>query len=366
MAVPLLVVVLLAVGWSGFWFYSANKAETTLTQWREREAKAGRIYTCDKQAMGGYPFRIELTCSNTAAEITDLDPRLSVKGTTLHVASQIYDPTLLIAEVGGPLTVTVAGAPPYRAEWTLAQMSARGTPAAPQRVSVVLDDPKLTRGPDGGGAASGILRAKHIEAHAKVGERTADGRPILDLAVELAAAEAPNLHPIAAQPFDLTATAVLRGLDNLRPLPTPARLKQLQSANGRLEITHARVHQGELTAVAVGTLGLTPEGRLNGELNMTVAGLDRVLPLLGLDQLVANSGGSGGKVAAALDKLDRVFPGLGRAARAHAGAGLAAGLAILGKPAELEGQKALALPLRFVEGAIYLGPLRVGEIKPLF
>jgi len=36
------------------------------------------------------------------------------------------------------------------------------------------------------------------------------------------------------------------------------------------------------------------------------------------------------------------------------------GLSLLGRPAELEGRKALALPLRFVGGAVYLGPLRVG------
>lgn len=360
---PLLVAVVLAAGWSGFWFYSANKTQATLTQWREREAKAGHNYTCDNQSIGGYPFRIELTCSNTAAEITDLDPKLSVKGTTLHVAAQVYDPTLLIAEIGGPVTVTLADAPPFRATWTLAQLSARGTPAAPQRVSVVLDDPKLDRQIDGTG--NNVLRARHIEAHARIGSQTSSGRPVLDLAVEMSGMQAPTLHPIAAQPFDLSATAELFGLDNLRPLPIPARLKQLQGAGGRLEITKARVHQGEMTAVAAGTLSLTAEGRLNGELSMTVAGLDRVLPLLGIDQLVGENGGNS-KVGAALDKLDRVFPGLGRVARAHAGAGVAAGLALLGRPAELEGQKALALPLRFADGVVYLGPLRVGVVKALF
>lgn len=360
---PLLIVVVLAIGWSGFWFYAANKAEATLTQWREREAKAGHLYTCGKQSIGGYPFRIELTCDNTAAEITDLDPKLSVTGTRLHVASQVYDPTLLIAEIGGPLTVTVAGAPPFRANWTLAQVSARGTPQAPQRVSVALDDPKLDR--QAGSVDTNIVSAKHIEAHARVGAQTPSGRPTLDFAVEFDGMSAPMLHPIAAQPFDLTATATLHGLDNLQPLPLPSRLKQLQAAGGRLEITQARVHQGEVTAVAAGTLSLSAEGRLNGELSMTAAGLDRVLPLLGIDQLTGESG-SNGRVGAALDKLDRVFPGLGQIARKHAGAGLAAGLALLGKPANLEGRKAIALPLRFVDGAIFLGPLRVGMVKPLF
>lgn len=360
---PLLLVIGLAAGWSGFWLYAANKAQATLTQWREREAKAGHVYSCGKQSLGGYPFRIELTCGDTEAKITDLDPPLSVRGTSLHVASQVYDPTLLIAEIGGPVTVAVAGAPLLRADWTLAQVSARGTPAAPQRVSVAIDGAKFERRVDG--ADVNVVRATHIEAHARVASQTSSGRPILDFAIELDGMSAPTLHPIAAQPFDLTATATLHGLDNLQPLPIQTRLKQLQSAGGRLEITKARVHQGDVTAVAAGTLSLTAEGRLNGELSMTAAGLDRVLPLLGIDQLTGENGAEG-KVAAALGKLDRVFPGLGQIARKHAGAGLAAGLALLGRPAQLEGQKAIALPLRFADGAVYLGPLRVGMVKPLF
>jgi hypothetical protein len=363
MALPLLTVVLLAAGWSGFWLYAANKADATLAQWREREAAAGRVYTCGKQSIGGYPFRIELSCSDTAAEITAFDPQLSVKGNTLHVASQVYDPTLLIAELSGPVTVAVPGEPPFRASWMLAQMSARGTPAAPERVSVVLEDPRLNR--QIGGTETRLLRATHIEAHARVASLTASGRPVLDLAVDLSGLEAPTLHPIAAQPFDFTATAVLHGLDDLRPLPLLMRLRQLQAAGGRLEVRQARLHQGEVTAVAAGTLGLTAEGRLNGELTMTVAGLDRVLPLLGIDQLPPEIGGNG-KVAAALGTLDRIFPGLSRAARTHAGAGIAAGLALLGRPTELEGQKAIALPLRFADGAVYLGPLRVGAVQPLY
>jgi hypothetical protein len=32
----------------------------------------------------------------------------------------------------------------------------------------------------------------------------------------------------------------------------------------------------------------------------------------------------------------------------------------------LEGRKARAFPLRFVDGTVFLGPLKVGQIPPLF
>ena len=64
--------------------------------------------------------------------------------------------------------------------------------------------------------------------------------------------------------------------------------------------------------------------------------------------------------------LDRAIPGLGKAVKQNANVGVAAGLNALGKEAVLEGKKARSFPLRFVDGAVLLGPLKVAEIPPLF
>jgi len=359
-ASPLIVVLVLTAAWSGFWVYAATQAEGMLAAWRDREARAGRTYACGRQSIGGFPFRFELVCSEASAEFASNEPRVAFKAATVHVAAQVYDPTLLIAEVGAPLTIDISGEAPVQADWLLLQISMRGRPPAPERVSMVADGAAVDRPAEGGREA--VLRAKRIELHGRVASGSVTNRPVLDLAVTLTELAAPTLHPMTRQPLDITATGVLRGLDDLRPRSIPARLRQLQAAGGRLEIKQARVHQGEVTAVAAGSLGLSRSGRLDGELNVTAAGLDRVLPLLGIDQLVPQDSA----LAPALGALDRLVPGLGRAARKQAGAGLAMGLSILGKPAELEGRNALALPLRFVDGAVFLGPLRVGQVAPLF
>jgi hypothetical protein len=44
----------------------------------------------------------------------------------------------------------------------------------------------------------------------------------------------------------------------------------------------------------------------------------------------------------------------------------AMGASMLGQPAELEGRQAVTLPLRFADGVVFLGPLRVGQMAPLF
>ena len=58
----LFIVLALVAGWTGFWKFAAGKAQETIDGWRAREAKAGRIYNCGSQTVGGYPFRIEVNC----------------------------------------------------------------------------------------------------------------------------------------------------------------------------------------------------------------------------------------------------------------------------------------------------------------
>ena len=67
-----------------------------------------------------------------------------------------------------------------------------------------------------------------------------------------------------------------------------------------------------------------------------------------------------------LGALDRAIPGLGKVVKQNANAAAAAGINALGKEATLEGRKARSFPLRFVDGAAFLGPLKVAQIPPLF
>jgi hypothetical protein len=359
-ALPLIVFLALAAAWSAFWYRASAEVGTILEEWRAREAQAGRNYTCDRQSIGGFPFRFELLCSDAVADLASNDPRVALKAANIHIAAQVYDPTLLIAEIGSPLTIAVTGQAPVHADWSLLQVSLRGRPPAPDRISMAVDDAVINASVNGANAT--ILRGKHIELHARIGSGTVMDHPVLDLAATLTGTAAPSLHPLTQKPLDLTAVGVLRGLDDLRPMPLPERLRQLQAAGGRLEIKQARIQQGDVTAIAAGSLGLKADGRLDGKLDLTVSGLERVLPLLGIDQLAPQND----NLTPTFNALDRLIPGLGQMARQRAGAGLAIGLAFIGKPAQLEGRKALALPLRFDDGDVYLGPVRIGTVGPLF
>jgi len=129
---------------------------------------------------------------------------------------------------------------------------------------------------------------------------------------------------------------VLRGLDNFSPKPWPARFREIQQAGGRIEIRKMRLQQGDTIAVGAGNLGINPEGRVEGQLNLTVAGLDAFV-----NRMAAASG-------------QRVSMSI------------SLGLGLLAGSKKVEGKPAIAIPLKVTNGAMMLGPLKIGEIPPLF
>jgi len=383
------VVVLVAI-WSGFWYYASGEAETTVAAWRGHEAEAGRIYECSHATFGGYPFRIEYDCADPAVDYRTAS--LSIRAKSLAAVAQVWDPTLVIGEIAGPLTLAPFGAPPVATiDWSLAQASLRGRPGAPERLSIVLDKPNLAAALPGaggaGGAADPLVKAGHAEFHARFAADSTPAHPVLDLALDVSQVTAPGLVTALGTPLGALASAttdgkivaVLRGANDLAPKPMAELLRELQ-ADGRLDIVNARFAQGDVIAAATGTLRLAPRGTLDGELRLTVINFEKLVPLLGIDRMLGRAVPPE-TVARVAPGLDRLISGLGNVLRggnaaggppgANAGAATAAaaalGAAALGgQPAELEGQRAVTLTLRFDDGAAFLGPLKLGQIPPLY
>jgi hypothetical protein len=357
---PLAVVAVLAALWAAGWFVIAARVPDAIADWRAREAMAGRVYGCGKQTMGGFPFRIEVHCSEPSAELADTAPPLALKAAEALLAWQVYEPSLLIGEFTGPLTLGERAKPPsFLARWRLAQASVRASLAGPERVSIVFEGPAVDRIDVGGNPA--VLKAEHVELHGRrIAGAPADNSAI-DLALRLTSASAPGLHPLLAQPLDADVTGVLAGAADMVPKPWPVLFKQWQARGGSLEISKARLQQGDVIAVGAGTLSLTPRGGLSGQMQVTIVELAKLLLALGVDRMVSQ-----GDVGSAIDALDRMLPGLGAIARQNAAPGIVAGLGAVGQSTTLEGKPAVTVPLRFDDGEVLLGPFRLGHVPPLF
>ncbi len=376
---PALVVVA-AIAWSGFWFYAASEVGVRADAWAAQEAKAGRVYQCGKRSVAGYPFRLEVRCDDASVSLVSQTagaPSLfTARLGEILVVAQIYDPKRLIAEFKAPATISDRGQPPsLNVNWTVGRSSVVGLPAVPERVSIEFDNPSINR--VNGPVQTPLARANHVELHGRLAEGSSIADPVIETVLQIAGGSVQELHPLLAAPFDSDVQTRLSGLKDFSPKPWPERFREMQAAGGKVEIVRSRIRQGDLIAVAAGTLGLNANGRIDGELQMTVTGIEKVIPALGIDKMLEQ-----GVPQATLDRvapgvkskdltnlfsaLDRAIPGLGKAVQQNANVGVAAGINSLGTEAELEGKKARAFPLRFVDGAVFLGPLRVALIPPLF
>lgn len=376
---PALLVVA-AIAWSAFWFYAASEVGVRADAWRAREAKSGRVYDCGKRSVAGYPFRLEVSCddasvslvSQTAGAPSAFTARLS----EIMVIAQIYQPNLLIADFKAPATIADRGQPPsMTVNWTTGRSSITGLPNNPQRASIVFDNPAIDR--VNGPVQTPLAKAGHVELHGRIAEGSSQDHPVIETVLQIAGGTIQEVHPLLAAPFDADIQTKLTGLKDFSPKPWPERFREIQAGGGHVEIARSRIQQGDLVAIAAGTLSLNTNGRIDGELQMTVAGIEKVIPALGIEKMLEE-----GVPQATLDRvapgvksqdlnnlfgaLDKAIPGLGKVVKQNANVGVAAGINSLGTSAELEGKKARAFPLRFVDGAVFFGPIRVAQVPPLF
>jgi hypothetical protein len=371
-----------AMAWSAFWFFAASQVDAKADAWRAQEAKSGRFYDCARRSVAGFPFRLEVRCdgvsvslkSQTAGQVATQVP-VTARLDRILVVAQVYDPKLLIAEFAAPATISGRGLEPMTVNWSKARSSVVGLPDVPQRASIVFDDAAIDQ--TNGSVQTPLARAGHIELHGRLAEGSQADHPVIETVLKIAGGSVQGVHPLLAEPFDADVRAMLSGLKDFSPKPWPERFREIQAAGGHVEIVQSRIAQGDVIAVAAGTLGLNAEGRLDGELQMTVAGIEKVIPALGIEKMLDE-----GVPQATLDKvapgvktqdvnnlfgaLDRAIPGLGRMVKQNANAGVLAGINALGQEAVLEGKKARSFPLRFADGVVFLGPLKVGQVPPLF
>jgi hypothetical protein len=215
-----------------------------------------------------------------------------------------------------------------------------------------------------------VLSARRLELHGRQAPGSTADDPVIETALRLDAAVADKLESVidpaiadrvrllAANPIDADFAATLRGVDDISPKPWSLRFKQWQARDGELKIEKARLVQQDVVAVGAGALKLTPRGSLDGELRLTVVGMEKLLKMLDIDRIMTE-----GQIGATFNALDRLMPGLGGIARQSAAPGL---VAALGERTTLEGKPAVAFPVRFVDGSVFIGPFQVGAVPPLF
>lgn len=313
------VTFLAIAGWTAFWWVLADRAESGIDTLLAAGARAGLSVECADRRIGGYPFRLDVTCAASSAEDESRGWSGRIEG--LRTAALLYRPGHVIAEVIAPVVIEpAAGAPPVTLDWTLGRASVNLRRTGMERVSVAVDGFRARAG-------AGEIVASHAEAHARPAP---DGVEALDVGLAIDDA---RLGGNAAT-FDLTFSA--------RPLIPPTALAvgafDIEAEGLAVSGIDLRLSSGAVAARVEGALSVAPDGLLGGALDVRLAGADDAPALLA--------------------ELPREFAG-------PAGALIGTVLA-LGTADRLDDRPARRVRLTFENGAARMGPITLGEVPPLF
>ena len=315
---PTGLLLLLALGWSGFWFFAAKKTDEVLTAWVSAEQAQGRMWQCAGKDIGGYPFRIELHCDTVSFSNALMKAELGA----FHAATQIYSPKLLLADISGPLKINSAGVQNIFS-WSTMRVSLRFNGML-ERLSINAAEFKA-----GETAENTALSSKALEFHIRTDTARPSEERAVDVAINLTDMRAAELDLLTgnATPAALNFSGTLTQALNMRMGHWQSLLENWRVQNGQMSFDNFRFAKGSFSLEGKGTLGLDSAHRLQGELMVGARGIG---PLI--SRFVS---GNAAQLAGAL--LERKDGSL------------------------------VQLPLRMQEGRMSFGPLRTGPIlAPLY
>jgi len=327
-ALPLALVLLAAVGWTGAWYYASARATAEIDAWIAAEAGKGRNWSCHDRQFGGFPFRFELICTEPSLGFAG-PGAWTVSAVRAHAVAQVWNPGHIIAEFQGParLAETATGRE-LTANWSLLQVSGVGTRGELERISWSANDYTLAE------SGTTVFSARHGEVHVR---RTPDAAPgTFDIAAGARGATGVATG-VAGAGVDGEFEATVSGVPEFHPMPLPQRLQLWQQAGGRVKLLEASVSGGGGALGATGEIGLDAARRPDGALTLSLAKAPALMKALAdaglMPEFLVN---------------------------------LAPAMTAVGMPGMLNGAPANTFPFLFRDGRVVLGVLPLGKIGPVY
>jgi len=263
---PALLVLVLAIAWSGYWLWLHSKAQQLFEEQSASLAARGLTLDCSDRDWGGYPFRIEFTCTDPKFADRRSSLIAGAEAAKLFVVMQAYDFRKAAALLDGPTTIILRDAEPLTIAHERVLASFQRVSAADQRLSIEV--PGLRIGED----ASAVTASFHFRAR--------DGNSL-----DIAASGEGIAFTVEDAKFAIDRAAI-EGDMPLSAIGNQEILRGLAASGGKVNITRASLSKGELTISGDGALTITPQGFLEGriatvisDLNLFITELQHALPL---------------------------------------------------------------------------------------
>ena len=270
------IVLVLVLGWTGAWYFFAGQLRQQVEALALSDGENQPQLTCQNLAIGGFPFRFDLECTDAAIVSGDVLVELPA----LQVSAMAYRPNHVLASAIGPARISDAFTG-MRQElaWDSIEASLRVESWRIARVSIVGNALAWTDTLFGNRP---IASSPVVELHLLDIPEQHDaeaGRAALALFMRAQDAEAPGIElaPTNAE-IEAEITALPDDIRNWGALPF---LPDWQQAGGRLVLTGIRANDGVADLSASGELSLDSQGYPTGAIAIDSLGVaDRIGPLI--------------------------------------------------------------------------------------
>lgn len=329
---PFVLLAVLAVAWSAFWFHVRGRVGEAVDAALAREAGQGRNWTCNDRQISGFPFRVELRCSSLSLTSARWGEAVKVQTGPSVAIGQVYSPGLVIAHVNGPLQATLPEGRTLDLGWNLLEASLRHDTGRPDQLSIVVNQPNaVMKAP---GFADETWRANELQLHMRRNPTRPEAEQAVDLALSARGSVWPAVDALlgTSEPGDVDLQATLSQSLAFRAGFNPDALNGWRNAGGVLDLTKLTSSKGAAKIEASGQLMLDEANRPAGRLQLAMAGIQQIagIPVGGLTSGLGSLLGGG---------------------RSQAQAPTTPGLTSLP-------------PVVLREGRVFLGPLRL-PLQPL-
>ncbi len=311
----LVIVVILAAGWVGGWFWAAGWVDRNADATLQEIATRGIDVDCPNRAVVGFPFALRVSCSEAAVADRASGTRANLAGAT--GGASVFRPMTAEIALDSPVRVEsplLQG--PMEFRWTDAAVDVGMSVAGPQNVS--FDATNLIGAFTLPGMPEQTVTAQSAEAHLSPSEDggSAVSLTFTDLGFASGATHFPPLTGSAVAELSVPPRALAEGPAAIKP-PIEARAIQVTLESGGAHF------------VIEGDIALSPGGILDGTLVVSVAGAE-ALP----DFIAA---------------FPQQFQKIGNA--------VAAGLFAFGQPTTLEGKPGTEVRVTIESNRARIGPM---------
>ncbi len=290
----MIFIAVVVAGWSGAWLYAAQRIKSEANAYMASTYDTTRQVDCQQLSVGGFPFRLDVTCTGFSLAINDLNIQIP----QLQATALVYRPTHALIFARGPASIRDSFSGSNRqVNWTTLRASVRTNGWSLARISIEAENLQVI---DNLLAPITIAASKSINLHLINDPAAFDEKNNLQTLGAFATLEAVEIPEISITDGSVQAQITLSAMPGDIRKWTPANLARnwFENQTGIDVLKFEGSDQASSFSI-LGNLTTTAQAMPDGNFDFTSKNLDsRFAPLLdqtGIDVIFGNPAEDGSR-----------------------------------------------------------------------